>query len=182
MADGPVLLLVTGLPGTGKSTLAERIAPALGAPVLGWDWVMGALTPYDPVQDALRGMGHLDHRAVGWSLLWQMARAQLGRGQSVVLDGVARDTEAAGTRRLAADCGARSLVVMTTCPDEAEHRRRIEGRRRGIPGWHELTWESVESTRARFDPPGDVDLVIDGRGETDDAVAAVLALALTTGP
>ena len=34
----PHVVLVTGLPGTGKTTLAERVAPPLGAPVLGWDW------------------------------------------------------------------------------------------------------------------------------------------------
>jgi predicted kinase len=177
MAIRPVLLLVTGLPGTGKSTLAERVAPALGAPVLGWDWVMGALTPYEPIRAALRGMSLVDHRGVGWSLLWQTARAQLGRGQSVVLDGVARAVETAGTRRVAAECGARPLVVMTTCPDEAEHRRRIEGRHRGIPGWHELTWEDVQFTRSRFEPPGDVDLVIDGRHDVDAAATAVVSLA-----
>ncbi|MGH9111059.1 MAG: hypothetical protein ACRDZN_01965 [Acidimicrobiales bacterium] len=31
----PTLVLVTGLQGTGKSTLAEAMAPTLGAPVLG---------------------------------------------------------------------------------------------------------------------------------------------------
>jgi predicted kinase len=139
MPERPVLLLVTGLPGSGKSTLAERVGPRLDAPVLGWDWVMGSLTPFEPIQATLRAMGHIEHRGVGWALLWQVARAQLRRGQSVVVDGVARAEETAGTRRVAAECGARPLVVMTTCPDEAEHRRRIEGRDRAIPGWHELT-------------------------------------------
>ena len=41
----PVVVLVTGPPGTGKSTLAEHAAGLLGAPVLGWDWVMGRSLP-----------------------------------------------------------------------------------------------------------------------------------------
>lgn len=36
-ADLPLLLLVTGLPGTGKSTLARRLAPALGLPLIARD-------------------------------------------------------------------------------------------------------------------------------------------------
>lgn len=176
MADRPVLLLVTGLPGTGKSTLAARTAPALGAPVLGWDWMMGALTPFPAVQATLEAMDRLDHRHVGWSLLWQAARAQPRRGQSVVLDGVARAAETAATRELAADCGAAAWVVMTTCPDLEEHRARIEGRCRGIPGWHELSWDDVEGTRQRFEPPDDVDLVIDSRVPVSDAVARTTTL------
>lgn len=176
MTDRPVLLLVTGLPGTGKSTLAEGVAPALGAPVFAWDWMMGALTPYEQVQATLEAMDRLDHRRVGWSLLWQAARAQLRRGQSVVLDGVARAAETTATRALAADCGVDAWVVMTTCPDPIEHRARIEGRDRGIPGWHELSWDDVERTRGRFEPPGDADLVIDSRGSLDHAVARTTTL------
>lgn len=176
MTDRPVLLLVTGLPGTGKSTLAERLAPTLGAPVLGWDWMMGALTPFPPVQATLEAMDRLDHRRVGWSLLWQAARAQLRRGQSVVLDGVARSPECTATRALATDCGATAWVVMTTCPDPQEHRARIEGRIRGIPGWHELSWDDVQRTKQRFEPPDDVDLVIDSRAPVSDAVARTTRL------
>jgi MoxR-like ATPase len=34
-----MLLLMTGPPATGKSTLAEAAARAAGGPVLAWDWV-----------------------------------------------------------------------------------------------------------------------------------------------
>jgi len=143
VGDEPTLLLVTGPPGTGKSTLAEAAARTLGAPVLAWDWVMAGMTRFDGVQAALREMDHLAHRSVGWSILWNLAVAQLRHGRSVVLDGTARDPEVDGTRRTAADTGARGVVAVTSCRDRAVHRARIEGRSRGIPGWHELagtTW------------------------------------------
>ena len=180
MADRPVLLLVTGLPGTGKSTLAARIAPTLGAPLLGWDWMMGALTPFAPLQTTLTTMPRLDHRRVGWSLLWQTAGAQLARGMSVVLDGVARDPEVEGTRAAAEQAGADALVVMTTCDDEDVHRARIEGRDRGIPGWHELTWGDVQATMGGWQPPG-VDLVVDTLGHRDHAYRATAALVESRG-
>ncbi len=101
------------------------------------------------------------HRGVGWSLLWALARSQLRLGSSVVLDGVARDPEVEGTRFVAHEEGAESLVVMTTCADAAVHRSRVEGRQRQIPHWYELDWDHVERARRSWVPPGGVDLALE---------------------
>ena len=89
----PLLVVCTGPPGTGKSTIANEVAARLGATVLGWDWAMGALTWCEPVQDALASLDRVTHRRVGWSLLWNLAEEQLRLGRSVVLDDVARAGE-----------------------------------------------------------------------------------------
>ena len=156
-----LLVLVTGLPGTGKSTMAETAGRALGAPVLAHDWAMSGLRPYPEVQATLDGMGLWGHRDVGWSLLWALARSQLRLGSPVVLDGVARAPQVAGTRWLAAEEGAASLVVMTWCADPGLHRSRIEGRRRGIPGWYELDWSDVARSRESWQEPAGVDLALE---------------------
>jgi predicted kinase len=168
------LVLVTGLQGTGKSTIADSIADALAAPVFGWDWCMAALTPFESVQAALRSLDAPTYRAVGWALVLQAGRAHLRRGLPVVLDGMARDDEVRAVRALGQECRARTLVVLTTCDDPQVRRSRIEGRSRGIPGWHELTWEEVERSRERWTQPVDVDVVLDSSVPVEDLVHDVL--------
>jgi predicted kinase len=156
-----VLVLVTGLQATGKSTMAEVVARELGAPALGHDWAMSGLRPYPQIQATLDAMDPPGHRGVGWSLLWALARSQLRLGSAVVLDGVAREPEVEGTRRVAREEGAPCLVVMTTCADLDLHRDRVEGRRRNIPHWYELDWDHVSASRSSWNPPRGVDLVLD---------------------
>jgi predicted kinase len=162
-----LLVLITGLPATGKSTMGEVAGHTLRAPVLGHDWAMSGLRPYPEVLAALDAMGLRGHRGVGWSVLWALARSQLRMGSSVVLDGVARDPEVEGTRLVAREEGAPCLVVMTTCADADVHRSRVEGRQRQIPGWYELAWDHVERSRSSWVPPVGVDLVLEATDPLD---------------
>jgi predicted kinase len=158
---GPTLVLVTGPPGTGKSTVAEAAAERLGAPVLAWDWVMAGLTPFDPIQAVLRDLDHVSARRVGWSMLWSLAVAQLRHGRSVVLDGCARAPEIDGTRQVAAGEAVTCRVVVTRCRDTTVHRARLDGRARNIPGWYELDWDHVAAFLSRWDEPRGAHLYLD---------------------
>jgi hypothetical protein len=148
--------------------MADVAATELGAPVLGHDWAMSGLRPYPEVQAALDAMGQRGHRGVGWSILWALGRSQLRRGISVVLDGVARAPEVAGTRAVAEEEGVPSLVVVTECADAELHRERIEGRTRGIPNWYELEWDHVERARYEWVPLDDIDLVLESADQVTD--------------
>ena len=153
--------LVTGLPGSGKSTIADIVATFLGAPLIAHDWAMSGLRPFPEVQAALDAMEPPGHGVVGWSLLRAMARSHLRRGSSVVLDGVARTPEVETLRLLASEERTRFLVIMTECSEPELHRSRVEGRERDIPSWYELDWNHVEQSRETWDPNMSVDLKLD---------------------
>lgn len=170
--SSPLLVVCTGPPGTGKSTIAAEVARHDSATVLAWDWAMGALTWCAPVQDALASLDHETYRRVGWSLLWNLAEAQLRLGRSVVLDGVARAGEVSESRELARRLGARCVVVVTACENREDLRLRVENRDRAIPGWHELTWDHVVDFLGRWEPPDDADIVIDTSNDPDVAAIA----------
>ena len=167
------LVLLTGAPGTGKSTLASAAGAHLGAAVLGWDWVMASMTRFAELQATFRGMQPEPYIDIGWSIMWNLATAQLRDGRSAVLDGLARPAQVTRTRELAADEGATCIVVATVCSDVGLHRARIEGRTRAIPGWHELTWEHVEEILTTWVDPEGVDLRLDA---ADDLAGNVRSL------
>jgi hypothetical protein len=118
-------------------------------------------------------MGREEYRRAGWAQLLQLARLQLLHGNSVVVDGLARAGEVEAVRALAAELDAPSLVVLTTCAIDVQ-RARVEGRRRDIPGWYELTWEHVAETRTRWVGLPDVDLELDETRRVAEHVETVV--------
>jgi len=164
----PVLVVVGGLPGTGKSTLADGLAAQLGVPVFNKDWIEASLRR-DGVAPGR------DSWQVAENLLTTLAGQQLRRRQSAILDTVARrPASRAAWRRLADDAGAAWRLIECVCHDPDLHRRRVVGRDRGIPGWYELSWADVEDVRARFEPWSEQHLVVDAARPAADNLAVAL--------
>lgn len=155
-ADSGVATLVVfgGVPGSGKSAVAERVGAALDVPVFALDWLLGALSPF--------GMQHrLDLLSIGAELLTTLAYRELFAGRSAIIDTTSED---AGSRArwesLATAVGATFMPVVCVCSDPALHRERVERRQRGIPGWADAgDWPNVTSRLAGFPPwPGSVEI------------------------
>jgi hypothetical protein len=72
--------------------------------------------------------------------------------QSAIVDDIVSDSQFVLWRETADSFAARLSLIECVCSDTAVHRARIEGRVRGIPGWHEVGWDHVERMRAEVAP------------------------------
>ena len=168
----PVVVVITGLPGTGKSMLAELVARRLGAPAFAGDWLLGSLQP------AARVLIHLsrDEQFDLYNcMLRSLVHRQLLLGQSAVADCLVPDEVLRDWTELAGSLDARLVVVECVCTDIDVHRSRVEGRLRDIPGWHEVDWAHVERIRAELAPLTIDRLVIDAVNPIDTNLETVLA-------
>lgn len=78
-AGRSLLVVVLGLPGTGKTTFARALADRVGAVHLNTDMLRAGL--------GLRGQYDADAKARIYEVLLQRSRAELARGNAVILDG-----------------------------------------------------------------------------------------------
>ncbi|TCC65803.1 hypothetical protein E0H73_02400 [Kribbella pittospori] len=140
------VIVFTGLPGTGKSTLAEALAVEAATPVFAGDWLLGALKPHG----VLGGLSRQSFLAMYYDLLETLVRRQLMLAQSAIVDCLIDDSVADRWEKVATEYDARLRLIECVCTDEAEHRLRLEGRRRGIPGWHEVGWDHVDRMRVEY--------------------------------
>jgi predicted kinase len=152
------LIIFSGLPGTGKSTLAEAVGKELGIPVFARDWLEATLLRCD-LQSKKEGKSL---SWAGYELMTVLAERQLILGQSAILDSVAGTETIRGTwRQLSRQYGADWRVIECHCSDEYLHRSRLKIRERNIPGWHELEWHDVEKAKQYYCPWNDECLKLD---------------------
>jgi predicted kinase len=152
------MILFSGLPGTGKSTLAESIGRQLCIPVFAKDWLEASLLRSgfgSTMNDKLLGFA-------GYELLTVLAERQFMLGQSVILDSVAStQTIRDNWHQLAAQYRAEWRVIECVCSDETLHRARLSTRQRNIPGWHELEWTDIEKVKGYYPTWEEEHLVLD---------------------
>ena len=163
------LIVFTGLPGTGKSSLAEAVGRELGIPVFAKDWLEATLrrSGIEPTKE----LGY-----AGYELLTTLAQRQLQLGQSAILDSVASfERIRTRWRELAAQYQAQWRVIECVCSAETAHRARLAARQRDIPGWYELTWEEVERVKTYYAAWQDERLTLDAVNPLAENIAAALS-------
>jgi predicted kinase len=161
MSSRGLLLEFGGLPGTGKSTLAGRLATDTGAVWLRIDEIEGAMRR--------NGLTPEQTGVAAYSVAHDVAANHLRRGLTVIADAVNPVIEARnGWRDLAASVGADHLVIETVCPDSTEHRRRVENRVSDLPGWVYPSWRQVAGMMTEYEPRTGNRLVLDTTRPLDD--------------
>ncbi|QXE10312.1 MULTISPECIES: AAA family ATPase [Pseudomonas] len=131
-----MLIVFSGLPGTGKTTIARSLAPRLDATYL----------RIDTIEQAIRNAGVLadDVGTSGYRVANELAANNLRPGHSVVVDCVNPVAESRQAwAEIAARSGAPLLNIEVICSDPHEHRRRVEQRQSDITGLTPPSWSSV---------------------------------------
>ncbi|MBX3095340.1 MAG: AAA family ATPase [Fimbriimonadaceae bacterium] len=131
-----MLIIFSGLPGVGKTTIAKELARRLGAVYLRADTVEQAMVEGGIPMGEIEGKGYL--------VAMRVATENLRLGRVVVADSVNcwRLTRE-WWRSAATDANAPFLDVEVICSDEEEHRRRVEDRRADIAGHDLPDWRAV---------------------------------------
>lgn len=132
-----MLIILAGLPGVGKTTIARELATRLVAFHLRVDSIEAAIrrsAPHAPVP--MDDAGYL----VGYAV----AEDNLRLGHAVIADSVnpwpeTRDAWLDVARR----AEVRAFEIEIVCSDAAEHERRVAGREPDIDGPRPVTWQQV---------------------------------------
>ena len=163
----PICIQFSGLPGSGKTTLARKLTSHLQIPVFS----------KDRIERVLKADGLTDGGSItSYHLLLDMADEQLSMGVSVILDAV---FPLAGfrhrVREIAQQHDADLFVIHTFCSDEQTYQERMTNRVTYHPGWTPKGWEEVLRLREMYESwsPDDA-LFVDSIESVDDNLEKIV--------
>lgn len=168
-SSGQRLFVISGLPATGKSSIARALARELAAPYLRVDTIEATIARAEGAASATNGW----ELPPGYAVAQSVAADQLRLGLDVVSESVNAVAEARdGWQRVGEAARVAVVEVEIICSDRAEHRRRAEQRVSDVPGLTLPTWEQI--TSRDYEPWQRDHLIVDTAGASiEDAVGLI---------
>ena len=168
-----MLIILGGLPGTGKTTIARELARLIDAVHVRIDSIEQAILESRVAPESIEDAGY----RVGYAV----AEDNLRLGRVVIADSVnplplTRDA----WLRVANRAQVAVIEVEIECSDPVEHRRRVEERFGDLPGLPAMTWQDVVDRE--YLPWSRDHLVIDTASRPVEQCVALLRAALPAEP
>ncbi|MGV2083830.1 MULTISPECIES: AAA family ATPase [unclassified Rhizobium] len=158
-----------GLPGSGKSTIAQALASRTKAVYL----------RIDSIEQAIRSAEILpqgkDVGPAGYLTSYRLAADNLALGQFVIADSVNPfEITRAAFRDIAAEVKVSFIEVEVVCSDPEMHRHRVESRPSTVEGLKLPTWEDV--AQHQYEPWDSPHLSLDtARLSVEESISAIFA-------
>ncbi len=132
----PVLYIFSGLPASGKSTLAKLLATETRSSYL----------RIDTVEQGLRDLCKFKVESEGYRLSYRIIRDNLELGISCISDScnpikITRHE----WQEVAVSVGAKFVNIEVSCSDSSEHELRINTRHNEVENLKHLTWQEVQN-------------------------------------
>jgi predicted kinase len=148
-----MLVVLSGLPGVGKTTIGGTAAEMLTAAYLRIDALEAAMWRAGISREQPTGLA-------AYVVAEAVAEGCLLAGSSVVVDAVnAVEVARQAWRDLAARTRKPLRIIEVICSDATEHRRRVESRGVDLEGHYVPTWSEV--AERDFEPWKEPRLVVD---------------------
>jgi predicted kinase len=165
-----VLVAMMGLPGSGKSALARRIAPVLPAVILDKDTIRAALFPPTEIEYSVQQ----DDFCV--EIMLQAAAYLLRKGRSVILDGrpFSKRYQVEAVVNFALNAGFALKVIECVCSDESIGERLEADVAKQNHLARNRTFAMYQSMKANADPIVVPRLVVNTDQSLDESLSACM--------